>query len=102
MLQINCSIDFIIALKYCYGYDLKQLFVGAEGTLGIITKAVLKLFPAPKMSTTVLTALPTIETILALFKKTRELCGDQLTAFELIMEQNLVEMSRIPMCRVCL
>ena len=66
------------------GYDLKQLFVGAEGTLGIITKAVLKLFPAPKMSTTVLTALPKIETILALFKKTRELCGDQLTAFELI------------------
>jgi D-lactate dehydrogenase (cytochrome) len=66
------------------GYDLKQLFVGAEGTLGIITKAVLKLFPAPKVSTTVLVALPQLEPILALFNQTRELCGDQLTAFELI------------------
>jgi FAD/FMN-containing dehydrogenase len=66
------------------GYDLKQLFVGAEGTLGIITKAVLKLFPAPKVSTTVLVALPKVETILALFDQTRELCGDRLTAFELI------------------
>jgi len=66
------------------GYDLKQLFVGAEGTLGIITKAVLKLFPAPKVSTTVLVALPQLEPILALFNQTRELCGDRLTAFELI------------------
>ncbi|MDC0196197.1 FAD-binding oxidoreductase [Gammaproteobacteria bacterium] len=66
------------------GYDLKQLFIGAEGTLGIITKAVLKLFPAPKMSTTVLVALPKIEAILVFFKQIREVCGDQLTAFELI------------------
>ena len=66
------------------GYDLKQLFVGAEGTLGIITKAVLKLFPAPQVSATVLVALPKVETILALFDQTRGLCGDRLTAFELI------------------
>ena len=66
------------------GYDLKQLFVGAEGTLGIITKAALKLFPAPKISVTVLVALPQLEPILALFDQTRELCGDRLTAFELI------------------
>ncbi len=66
------------------GYDLKQIFVGAEGTLGIITKAVLKLFPAPKVSTTVLVALPKIDAILGLFDQTRELCGDRLTAFELI------------------
>jgi FAD/FMN-containing dehydrogenase len=66
------------------GYDLKQIFVGAEGTLGIITKAVLKLFPAPKVSATVLVALPKIGSILALFDQTREFCGDRLTAFELI------------------
>ena len=66
------------------GYDLKQLFIGAEGTLGIITKAVLKLFPAPKSSTTVLAALPDLRGILHLFDLTREHCDDRLTAFELI------------------
>jgi len=66
------------------GYDLKQLFIGAEGTLGIVTKAVLKLYPAPKTSTTVLVALPKLEPILTLFDQTREICGDKLTAFELI------------------
>ncbi len=66
------------------GYDLKQLFIGAEGTLGIITKAVLKLFPAPRTTITVMAALPELEAILKLFDATRQLCGDRLTAFELI------------------
>jgi D-lactate dehydrogenase (cytochrome) len=66
------------------GYDLKQLFIGAEGTLGIITKAVLKLFPAPRTIITVMAALPELEAILKLFTTTRQLCGDRLTAFELI------------------
>jgi len=66
------------------GYDLKHLFIGAEGTLGIITKAVLKLFPAPKTSATVLVALPKLAEILPLFDQTRQLCGDKLSAFELI------------------
>ena len=66
------------------GYDLKQLFIGAEGTLGIITKAVLKLYPAPQTTMTVLAALPENDKILDLFGKTRAICGDRLTAFELV------------------
>ena len=68
------------------GYDLKQLFIGAEGTLGIVTKAVLKLFPAPRTTMTVLAALPELDAILKLFEATRQLCGDRLTAFELISQ----------------
>ncbi len=66
------------------GYDLKNLFIGAEGTLGIITKAVLKLFPAPKTYMTVMAALPNLEAILDLFDQTRQTCGDRVTAFELV------------------
>jgi len=66
------------------GYDLKQLFIGAEGTLGIVTKAVLKLFPAPRSSVTVMAALGDLEDVLPLFDRARAACGDRLTAFELV------------------
>jgi FAD/FMN-containing dehydrogenase len=66
------------------GYDIKQLFLGAEGTLGIITKAVLKLFPLPKQKVTSLIAIPDLPSTIELFSRLRELSGDNLTAIEYI------------------
>ena len=66
------------------GYDLKQLFIGAEGTLGIITCAVLKLFPRPRTRVTLLAAMDGLERILPLFDLVRANLEDRVTAFELI------------------
>ncbi|MBL6946379.1 MAG: FAD-binding oxidoreductase [Rhodospirillales bacterium] len=66
------------------GYDLKHLFVGAEGTLGIITAAVLKLFPLPRVRETSLAAAPDLDSILELFKRVRDRAGDTLTGFEMM------------------
>ena len=66
------------------GYDLKQVFIGAEGTLGIITAATLKLFPRPHEVETALVGLKRVEDVMELFARARAASGDQLTGFELI------------------
>ena len=66
------------------GYDLKQLFIGGEGTLGIITAATVKLFPRPRETDTAFLALDRVEDVMDLFARARAATADQLTAFELI------------------
>ncbi len=66
------------------GYDLKNLFVGAEGTLGVITAAVMKLFPKPKGREVAFVGVQSPEAALALFSLAMDRAGAALTAFELI------------------
>ena len=66
------------------GYDLKQLFMGAEGTLGIITAAVLKLFPRPNDVQTAFVAVPDARTAVDLLTRARIVSGDRVVTFELI------------------
>ena len=66
------------------GYDLKQLFLGGEGTLGIVTRAVVKLFPAPQCVETAMLGVPDVASAIALLPVLRAAAGDQLTGFELL------------------
>ncbi|MBN9310348.1 FAD-binding oxidoreductase [Devosia sp.] len=66
------------------GYDLKDLLVGAEGTLGFITAATVKLFPIPEAQETALINVPDPGVALQLFYLLRERTGSRLTAFELM------------------
>ena len=71
------------------GYDLKQLYIGGEGTLGIITAAVCKLFPKPKDVQTAFVGLRSLESSLALLARARSASGDRVTSFELICRASL-------------
>jgi len=64
------------------GYDLKHLFIGSEGTLGIITGAVLRLCSRPTTSITVLASLNDIDHVLALLDALRDVFGERITTFE--------------------
>lgn len=66
------------------GYDLKQLFIGAEGTLGFITAATCKLYARPRGTATALVAVATPEAAIALHSRARLALGDELIAFELM------------------
>ncbi len=66
------------------GYDLKQLFIGAEGTLGVITGAVLRLFPKPLDVATAWVGISSVGEIMSLFEHARTVVADELLAFEFL------------------
>lgn len=68
------------------GYDLRDLFIGSEGTLGVITAATLKLFPRPSAVVTALVACPSVQAAVGLLRLARKRLGAGLTGFE-VMER---------------
>ena len=72
------------------GYDLKQLFIGAEGTLGIITKVSLRLSSSPNTEITSMVSLQKVDDAITLLKETKKRFGDNVTAFEFISQTCLV------------
>src|SRR5579871_766364 len=66
------------------GYDLKQVFIGSEGTLGVVTAACLRLFPKPEVAVTAYAAVPSAAAAVALLSRMQHASGGMLSAFELM------------------
>ena len=73
-------------IKNNTGYDLKQFFIGAEGTLGIITRVLLRLRPQPKAKVTALVAMPGFDESLAVLQRMQQHFGNSVAAFELMWD----------------
>lgn len=73
-------------IKNNAGYDLKQLFIGSEGTLGIVTRAILRLYPLPSSHNTALIAVERFETIPKLLRHVRSRLSGTLSAFEVMWD----------------
>jgi FAD/FMN-containing dehydrogenase len=71
------------------GYDLRDLFIGSEGTLGVVTAAVLRLFPQPRARATAFVALPGLEAALKLLQIVRGACADRVAAFEFLTRETM-------------
>jgi len=78
------------------GYDLKQWFLGAEGTLGIITAAVLKLFPTPAAKETAWVGVADLAAACNLLSRLREALGDNVTSFEYLTAESLALVAGLP------
>ncbi|MFE9424959.1 FAD-binding oxidoreductase [Kitasatospora sp. NPDC006697] len=76
------------------GYDLKQLLIGSEGTLGVVTAATVRLFPRPRHRAVALLALPGMDGLGALLALARESLADRLTALELFGATGLALLTR--------
>ncbi|MCW1383777.1 FAD-binding oxidoreductase [Novosphingobium sp. KCTC 2891] len=80
--QVVSSLNRMI--KNNTGYDLKQLFIGSEGTLGVITKLVLRLRELPADNSTALVSAESVEQLAGLLRHVDKALGGRLSAFELI------------------